>query len=354
MAKKFEYDDYEESAKVKDYAAQLAANKLSKPTNIAGAVYKLGMDKAMYEYNNYKDFKYDLDNDALYQQYKDQYIQQGKTAMQDTIGQASAMTGGYANSYAQTVGNQAYQAQLQNLNDVVPELYQMAYNQYRDNKNDLLNEYNLLSDRYNTEYGEYRDKVADWQNQRDYLTNQYNAERNYDYTLYSDGRDFAYSDYRNQVADEQWLQEYNESVRQYNATLAQQQAEFAESQRQYNQDYALRQAQLAENKRKNAQDYAIEQAKIAEDRRQYNNTLALQKKNLNESPSATKEKTYNNGMTASQIASAAKSYVYNHPEIATDSMTIDYWLNDNGYSGESAKLFKAYMQQYGAKTKSRN
>ena len=62
-----------------------------------------------------KKFTYDLNGDALYQQYKDKFIRQGKLAMGDAIGQASAMTGGYGNSWAQSVGQQAFQNQLQNL-----------------------------------------------------------------------------------------------------------------------------------------------------------------------------------------------------------------------------------------------
>lgn len=75
-------------------------------------------------------FSYDVNADALYQQLKDNYIQQGKMAMEDAMGQASAMTGGYGNSYAATVGNQAYQSHLENLNDIIPELYQMALEKY--------------------------------------------------------------------------------------------------------------------------------------------------------------------------------------------------------------------------------
>jgi hypothetical protein len=90
------------------------------------------------------DFKYDLNGDALYQQYKDKYTQQGKLAMADAMGQASALTGGYGNSYAATVGNQAYQAYLGQLNDVIPELYQLAYDQDRNKKNDVLAEIALL------------------------------------------------------------------------------------------------------------------------------------------------------------------------------------------------------------------
>ena len=83
---------------------------------------------------NYGDFSYDVNSDALYQQYADQYMRQGKLAMQDAMGQAAALTGGYGNSYAATVGNQAYQSYLQQLNDKVPELYQLALDRYNMGK----------------------------------------------------------------------------------------------------------------------------------------------------------------------------------------------------------------------------
>ena len=79
---------------------------------------------------NRKDFSYDMNSDVLYNQYKDQYQALGQTAMADTMAQASALTGGYGNSYASTVGNQAYQSYLSQLNDKVPELYQLALDNY--------------------------------------------------------------------------------------------------------------------------------------------------------------------------------------------------------------------------------
>ena len=107
---------------------------------------------------NFKDFSYDLNGDALYQQYKDKYIQQGKLAMGDAIGQASAMTGGYGNSYAQSVGQQAYQGQLDNLNDIVPELYSMALDRYKMEKDDLYTQASYLMQKYEQEYGKYSDE----------------------------------------------------------------------------------------------------------------------------------------------------------------------------------------------------
>lgn len=101
---------------------------------------------------NREDFSYDMDADALYQQYKDKYIKQGNLAMQDTMGQAAALTGGYGNSYAQTVGQQAYNSYLGQLNDVVPELYALAKQRYDDEGDALLEQYSLLADRENTAY----------------------------------------------------------------------------------------------------------------------------------------------------------------------------------------------------------
>ena len=145
-----------------------------------GKTNKSAMDTALTNLNNYganwqyaqtnKDileeylgrepFSYDLNGDALYQQYKDKYIQQGKMAMQDTMGQAAAMTGGYGNSYAQSAGQQAYQNSLDNLNDIVPELYQMAYDRYNQQGQDMINKLSVLDADYNRGYTAAQDKYG--------------------------------------------------------------------------------------------------------------------------------------------------------------------------------------------------
>ena len=135
---------------------------------------------------NREKFSYDLNGDALYQQYKDKYIQQGKMAMADTMGQASAMTGGYGNSYAASVGNQAYQASLQQLNDIIPQLYQMAYDRYNQEGQDLYNQYGMLSNERSTEYGMWSDKGNMLNNDRTYYGNEYNNAFNRDYGMWSD------------------------------------------------------------------------------------------------------------------------------------------------------------------------
>ena len=98
-------------------------------------------DEALEAYMNREDFQYDMNGDALYQQYKDRYMEMGRDAMEDTMGQAAALTGGYGSSYAQSVGQQAYNSYMQQLGDVVPELYQLAYDRYQDKGNQLYKTY---------------------------------------------------------------------------------------------------------------------------------------------------------------------------------------------------------------------
>lgn len=209
---------YTESDRVRKLAEELTAFDGQKPEKWAGGTYGESMKDAMQKVLNRDKFRYDLNGDALYQQYKDRYIQQGKQAMMDTIGQASALTGGYGNSYAQQAGQQTYQGYLQGLNDRVPELYQMAMERYNQEGTDLLNKYGLLSDQYDKEYSRYRDDVSDWQARRDYLANLFNSERNFDYT-----------GFRDQVADEQWQKEFDEAMRQYNQNYAFSQQQYDDS-----------------------------------------------------------------------------------------------------------------------------
>ena len=92
---------------------------------------------------NRKAFSYDAGSDPVYQQYRQQYMAQGKQAMQDTMGQAAALTGGYGSSYAQQVGQQQYDNYLSRLNDILPQLENTAYNRYNDELSDLQSQYSL-------------------------------------------------------------------------------------------------------------------------------------------------------------------------------------------------------------------
>ena len=214
-----------ESAEAVAKAKSALGSALSSRPSAEGSTgsYKSQISSALDELSNREQFSYNPDGDALYRQYKDSYINSGKRAMQDTVGQASALTGGYANSYAQTAGQQAYNNQIQKLNDIVPELYKLAYTKYTDETKDLYNRLSALSDADQTEYDRYRDSVSDWYNDIDMLYNAYTDARDFDYTKTTDDRNFAYSKERDAISDAQNERDYNESVRQYNQSLAEEQ-----------------------------------------------------------------------------------------------------------------------------------
>lgn len=144
------------------------------------------LDSLYDQITNRKPFQYDLNQDALYQQYKEQYQRLGRTAMQDTMGQAAGLTGGYGSTYAEQVGQQTYNAYLQSLNDIVPELYDRAYGRYQDEGQDLYNRYGLVSDRESMDYSKYRDTVSDYYNDLADARSSYDSEWNKDYTQWSD------------------------------------------------------------------------------------------------------------------------------------------------------------------------
>ena len=226
----FTYADYKPSDAVTQAETLLNQQLAQKPGEYQ-STWQDQLNETIQQILNRDKFSYDLNGDALYQQYKNQYVNLGQMAMMDTMGQAQAMTGGYGNSYAQSVGQQAYQAHLQELNDKIPELYQLALNQYMMEGEDMYNQAALMAQQEEQDYGRYRDQLGDWQNERDYLAGRYDTERDYDYGQWADGRDFAYNQFaddraynyqveRDKVTDAQWQKEFDEAKRQFNLQMA--------------------------------------------------------------------------------------------------------------------------------------
>lgn len=170
---------YTPSGSVQAAQAYLEQVKASKP----GAYQSRWDDELTSLYDqirNRKKFSYDMGTDPLYQQYREQYQRLGRLAMQDTMGQAAALTGGYGSTYGEQVGQQAYNAYLQNLNDIVPQLQQQAYQRYQDEGTDLYNQYSLVKGREDTDYGRYRDTVSDYYSDLSDARSAYNSERSLD------------------------------------------------------------------------------------------------------------------------------------------------------------------------------
>ncbi len=211
--------EYKKSDAVAQAEALLQQQLANKPGEYQSA-WQTQLNDTIQKILNREKFSYDLNGDMLYQQYKDQFTTQGKLASMDVMGQAAAMTGGYGNSYAQTAGQQAYQGYLQQLNDKIPELYQLALNQYNQEGQSMYDQASLMAGMEEQDYGRYRDQVSDYYTELNRLTDdaRYMSETEYNQAL----QDFniKYGSYRDTVGDQQWQAQFDEAKRQYDEQMA--------------------------------------------------------------------------------------------------------------------------------------
>lgn len=177
--------------------------------------YQDKIDQILDDLLNGKTPVYDFSTDPVYQQYKDNYIRQGQMAMMDTMANAAALSGGYGNSYASTVGNQAYQAYLSELNNVIPELADAAYARYQTEQAGKRDNLSILQGLEESDYAKYRDLLSDWYTNRDYLTGRYDTEYEKDYGSYRDSvadweadRAYQFQQEQAKLEQERWEREY--------------------------------------------------------------------------------------------------------------------------------------------------
>lgn len=178
--------------------------------------YQDQIDALLSQIQNRPDFSYNYVEDPTYEIYRDQYTREGNLAMRDAIGNSAALSGGYGNSYGTTAGSQAYQAYLGQLNAIVPELEQLAYQRYQDEGTDLYNQLSALSALENAAYGQYRDQVGDYYNDYQLAYQEYSdalAQENY-------RNEFDYQRGQDNLAYSQWLQEFEQAQQEAARDLA--------------------------------------------------------------------------------------------------------------------------------------
>lgn len=107
-------------------------------------------------------FSYDPEADPLFRAARDNITAQGRQAMEDTMGTAAALTGGYGSSYSQQAGQQAYSSYLGKLNDMLPGLYDRAAELYDREGKQLLDGFGLVQSLSDRDYDRYADGFDRW------------------------------------------------------------------------------------------------------------------------------------------------------------------------------------------------
>lgn len=195
--------------------AYAEVERLLEQANSGRTSYTDKITEKLNEIENTKPFEYDFNKDPLFQNMLASYMRDGRVAMADTMGQAAALTGGYGSSYAQAVGNQAYNRMVQEGYANLPEYYQMAYQKYSD---ELQNKYNLLGEYRASDESEYQRMLNSFNNQFAYANDIYNKE----YNKFWDETNFA-------EQSRQWAQNLSEQSAQHAESLSAQTSMHAQS-----------------------------------------------------------------------------------------------------------------------------
>ena len=257
-------------------------------------------------------FSYDVDADPLFQQALASAMNSGKQAMQDTIGQASALTGGYGSSYATTAGNQAYNAFIEDAYNNLPQYYQMAMEAYQMEGDEMYRQLDMLTSADEREYGrnvtaydatyQHRNQMYNeaYQQFRDAKTDAYNTanlQLSEHGQLVSDAVNYynSASDYANTMYNreyQQWSDEVNQAMKwaemlnsdwwnqtNFDEGVRQYEKDFAEQQRQYEKDYAQKDEHFNKNleftEAENQKDRDHQSSENALDRSHQSNENAL-------------------------------------------------------------------------------
>ena len=166
--------------------------------------YEAEIQGLLSDISNRKGFSYDMNEDKMYQQYRDQYIREGQRAMKDTAAQTAALTGGYGSTYGAIAAQQGYDNYLAGLNDRVPQLEQMAYGRYTDELADKYNQLGAYQTEENRLYGQYMDALGQYNTDRNFAfgsmqaaMDQNNHENEFDRSLFESDRNYG-------LTEEQW------------------------------------------------------------------------------------------------------------------------------------------------------
>ena len=132
------------------------------------------------------DFSYDPENDLAYKLIRDENRKAARLAMEDTLGKATAMTGGYSNTYAQGAAQQAYAGELSKAADYIPELYEAAYGRFSDDRDSLSDSIKLLSDLSSEEFDKYTALMKQYFSEGEMLFDNYHWESEEEFDRFLD------------------------------------------------------------------------------------------------------------------------------------------------------------------------
>ncbi len=122
---------------------------------------------------NRPDFSWSKETDPQWSSYKKSYLREGDRATADALGQAAAASGGRPSTAALTAATQAGDYYATQLNDIIPTLYQQAYDRYLNEYNMSLQDLNAVNTQEQLDYAKYLDQLGQFNTDRNFAFNSY-------------------------------------------------------------------------------------------------------------------------------------------------------------------------------------
>ncbi|HJB51790.1 MAG TPA: hypothetical protein H9772_01745 [Candidatus Oscillibacter pullicola] len=122
---------------------------------------------------NRPDFSWSKEEDPQWSSYKKSYLREGDRATANALGQAAAASGGRPSTAALTAATQAGDYYATQLNDIIPTLYQQAYDRYLNEYNMSLQDLNAVNTQEQLDYAKYLDQLGQFNTDRNFAFNQY-------------------------------------------------------------------------------------------------------------------------------------------------------------------------------------
>ena len=122
---------------------------------------------------NRPDFSWSKEDDPQWSSYKKSYLREGDRATANALGQAAAASGGRPSTAALTAATQAGDYYATQLNDIIPTLYQQAYDRYLNEYNMSLQDLNAVNTQEQLDYTKYLDQLGQFNTDRNFAFNQY-------------------------------------------------------------------------------------------------------------------------------------------------------------------------------------
>lgn len=164
--------------------------------------YQGEIDSLVDKISSREDFTYDPDTDPIYQNYRETYLREGNRARENTLGDYAAMTGGMPSTAATAAAEQAQNYYNAQLADVIPALYQQAFDMYMSNAAQNINDLGAIR-------GAAADALSQWSANLGLVQNQFGALQSASDTAYNRGSNKWQSDF--QVESDFWNRGMQES-----------------------------------------------------------------------------------------------------------------------------------------------